>query len=179
EGSPKWGSAWKQAAKDNYLHAGRIESQMTNMAYRNCFLDLDPTYRDAYGDPLLRLTFDWQDNELKLSEYQGEKLKGIAKAMGATSFSGRILKRGDHWDTRPYQSTHINGGTSMGVDPKTSVVNKYLQSWDVPNVFVQGANVFAHGISYNPTGLIGALAYWSATHIRETYLKNPGPMVQA
>ncbi|MHB8287298.1 MAG: GMC family oxidoreductase N-terminal domain-containing protein, partial [Caulobacteraceae bacterium] len=42
EGSPKWGSAWKQAAKDNYLHAGRIESQMTNMAYRNCFLDLDP-----------------------------------------------------------------------------------------------------------------------------------------
>lgn len=179
EGSPKWGSGWKQAVKDTYQHAGRIESQMSNMAYRNCFVDLDPTYRDAYGDPLLRMTLDWQENELKMSEFHGEKLKQIAKAMGATSFSGRILKRGDHWDTRSYQSTHINGGTSMGADPKTSVVNKYLQSWDVPNLFIQGANVFAHGISYNPTGLIGALAYWSATNIRETYLKKPGPMVQA
>jgi gluconate 2-dehydrogenase alpha chain len=99
--------------------------------------------------------------------------------MGATSMSGRVLKRGDNWDTRAYQSTHINGGTAMGADPKTSVVNKYLQSWDVSNLFVLGANVFAHGIGYNPTGLVGGLAYWSAANIRATYLKSPGPMVRA
>jgi gluconate 2-dehydrogenase alpha chain len=178
-GTPTWGSGWKKTVKDNFLHSGRIEAQMSNMAYRQCFLDLDPVYKDAYGTPLLRMTLNWQDNDLRMSEFFGTKLAAIGKAMGAKSQSGRVLKRGDNWDTRAYQSTHINGGTAMGADPKTSVVNKYLQSWDVPNVFVLGANVFTHGIGYNPTGMVGALAYWAATNIRATYLKNPGPMVPA
>jgi len=177
QGTPAWGSAWKQAVKDNYLHSGRIEAQMSNMAYRGSSLDLDPTYRDAYGTPLLRMTLNWQDNDQRMSEYIGDKLLEIGRAMGAKSMAGRIIKRGTDWDTRAYQSTHINGGTAMGTDPKTSVVNKYLQSWDVPNLFLLGANVFAHGIGYNPTGLVGALAYWAAANIRSTYLKAPGPMV--
>jgi gluconate 2-dehydrogenase alpha chain len=177
QGSPTWGSGWKQAVKDNYLHSGRIEAQLSNMAYRGCYLDLDPTYKDAYGSPLLRMTLNWQDNDQRLSEHVGAKLLDIGKAMGATAMAGRVIKRGTDWDSRAYQSTHINGGTAMGTDPKTSVVNKYLQSWDVPNLFVLGANVFAHGIGYNPTGLVGALAYWAAANIRATYLKNPGPMV--
>ena len=175
-GTPAWGGAWKKAVRDNYLHTGRIEAQLSNMAYRGCYLDLDPTYRDAYGSPLLRMTLNWQDNDLRLSEYVGGKLAEIGRAMGAKSLSGRILKRGALWDSRVYQSTHINGGTAMGTDPKTSVLNNYLQSWDVPNLFVLGANVFAHGIGYNPTGLVGALAYWAAAKIRSTYLRNPGPM---
>jgi gluconate 2-dehydrogenase alpha chain len=175
--SPNWGSGWKASVKDNFLHSGRIEAQMSDMAYRGHYLDLDPTYRDAYGTPLLRMTLNWEDNEQRMSEFFGEKLDQIGKAMGAKSMSGRVIKRGDDWDTRPYQSTHINGGTAMGADPKTSVVNKYLQSWDVSNLFVLGANVFAHGIGYNPTGLVAALTYWSAANIRSTYLKNPGPMV--
>lgn len=179
KGTPTWGSGWKKGVKDNFLHSGRIEAQMSNMAYRQCFLDLDPTYKDAYGVPLLRMTLNWQDNDLRMSEFFGTKMEAIGKAMGAKSQSGRVLKRGDNWDTRAYQSTHINGGTAMGADPKTSVLNKYLQSWDVPNVFVLGANVFTHGIGYNPTGMVGALAYWAAANIRSTYLKNPGPMVRA
>lgn len=177
QGTPAWGSAWKQAVKDTYLHSGRIEAQMSNMAYRGCYLDLDPTYKDAYGTPLLRMTLNWQDNDQRMSEHIGEKVLEIGRAMGATSMAGRIIKRGTDWDTRTYQSTHINGGTAMGTDPKTSVLNKYLQSWDVPNLFVLGANVFAHGIGYNPTGLVGALAYWASANIRSTYLKAPGPMV--
>jgi gluconate 2-dehydrogenase alpha chain len=145
------------------------------MAYCGCYLDLDPTYRDAYGTPLLRMTLNWQDNDLRVSEFLGEKLAQIGKAMGAKSMSGRVLKRGDNWDTRPYQSTHINGGTAMGADPKTSVVNKYLQSWEVPNLFVLGANVFAHGIGYNPTGLVGGLAYWVAANIRSRDLESLRP----
>ena len=175
-GAPRWGSGWKQAVKDNYLHTGRIEAQMSNMAYRGAFLDLDPTYRDAYGEPLLRMTLDWQDNDLRLSEFFNEKLKATARAMGATSFSGRMLKRGDHWDTRAYQSTHINGGTSMGTDPRTSAVNKYLQSWDVPNLFVIGASAFPQNGGYNPTGTVGALTFNTLDAIKTRYLKRPGAL---
>ncbi len=177
QGTPRWGSAWKRAARDNFLHTGRIESQCSNMAYRGCYMDLDPTYKDAYGEPLLRMTLNWQDNDLRMSEFVAGKMMDIGRAMKPLSISGRIIKPGMSWDTREYQSTHINGGTAMGADPKTSVLNKYLQSWDVSNLFVLGANVFAHGIGYNPTGLVGGLAYWAATNIRSTYLKAPGPMV--
>ena len=176
-GTPRWGSDWKKAVKQNFLHTGRIEAQCSNMAYRGCFLDLDPTYRDAYGQPLLRMTLNWQDNDLRMSEYVSGKMMEIGRAMKPTSISGRIIKPGMSWDTREYQSTHINGGTAMGSDPRTSVVNKYLQSWDVSNLFVLGANVFTHGIGYNPTGLVGALTYWAAANIRSQYLKNPGALV--
>ncbi len=60
-----------------------------------------------------------------------------------------------------------------------SVVNRYLQHWDVPNLFVVGASAFAHNSGYNPTGTVSALALWAADAIRDRYLKNPGPMVQA
>jgi gluconate 2-dehydrogenase alpha chain len=176
KGSPKWGSEWKKLAVDNWAHTGRIEAQCSNMPYRQCFMDLDPTYRDAYGTPLLRMTLNWQDNDLRMSQYVAGQLDAIGKAMGAKSQSGRVLKPGAIWDTREYQSTHINGGTSMGTDPRTSAVNRYLQSWDVSNVFVLGANVFANGIGYNPTGVVGALAYWCAENIQTRYLKSPGPM---
>ena len=178
QGSPRWGSAWKKAVKDHWLHTGRIESQCTNMPFRGCYMDLDPTYRDSYGTPLLRMTLNWQDNDLRMSEYVGGKLLEIGRAMGPKSISGRVIKPGSVWDTREYQSTHINGGTAMGDDPKTSVVNKFGQSWDVPNVFVTGANLFAHGIGYNPTGMVGAMASWTAAAIRSQYLKDPGPMVR-
>ncbi len=78
----------------------------------------------------------------------------------------------------PYQSTHNTGGAIMGADPKTSALNKYLQSWDVPNVFVIGASAFPQNAGYNPTGTVGALAFHAADAIITKYLKSPGPLVQ-
>ena len=86
------------------------------------------------------------------------------------------LKKG--WNSVPYQSTHNTGGAVMGADPKTSAVNKYLQSWDVPNVFVIGASAFAHNAGMNPTGTVAALAYWTAEAITSKYIKSPGALVQ-
>jgi gluconate 2-dehydrogenase alpha chain len=79
----------------------------------------------------------------------------------------------------PYQSTHNTGGTMMGADPKTSAVNRYCQAWGADNLFVMGASLFPQNASYNPTGLVGALAYWSADAIVTKYLKSPGPLMHA
>ena len=73
----------------------------------------------------------------------------------------------------PYQSTHNTGGTIMGTNPRNSAVNKYLQSWDCHNLFVVGANVFPHNAAYNPTGPVGALAYWTADAIKNATSKIP------
>jgi hypothetical protein len=55
------------------------------------------------------------------------------------------------------------------MDPKESVVNRYLQSWDVSKVFVQDACVYPQNPGYNPTDTVGALAYWTAQAIHEQY----------
>lgn len=175
EGTPKWGSGWKKAMAQNYLRSASIATHGSVMSYRDSYLDLDPTYRDIYGDPLLRLTFDYHPNEHKMSDFLTDKSTSIAQAMSARSVHAK--PRTGHYSIIPYQTTHNTGGCAMGDDPRTSVVNKYLQSWDVPNVFVMGTSVFPQNAGYNPTDTVGALTYWAATAIREQYLKHPGPLV--
>ena len=76
----------------------------------------------------------------------------------------------------PYQSTHCQGGAIMGADPTTSVVNKFLQTWELPNLFVVGASAFPQNAGYNPTGTVGVLAYRAADAIINQYLSSPGPL---
>lgn len=77
-----------------------------------------------------------------------------------------------------FASDHTIGGAVMGVDPATSVLNRYQQSWDMRNLFVLGASSFPNNAGYNPTGTIGALSLWTAKAIIEQYVKNPGPLVK-
>jgi len=177
--TPKWGSEWKAAAADYYTHNLTMNAHGAHQSYRANYLSLDPTYKDAYGQPLLRMTFDWQDNDIKMMQFMLDKLRGIGEAMGPKSMVVPQKRLGEHFNATAYQTTHLNGGAIMGADPSTSVINRYLQSWDVHNVFVPGASAFPQGLGYNPTGLVAALTYWSAKAIREQYLKNPGPLVQA
>ena len=179
KGTLQWGSEWKQSIRQHYLHTMSIGSSGSVMPYKQCYLDLDPTYRDVHGQPLLRVTFDWQPNELKMTQFMQGKAEGIAQAIGPEHYDVNFMNLDAHYDVRPYQSTHTTGGTVMGNDPKTSVVNKYLQSWDVHNLFVLGASVFPQNLAYNPTGIVGATALWAAHAIRTHYLAQPGPLVQA
>ena len=87
-----------------------------------------------------------------------------------------VTPRTEKYTIVPYQSTHNTGGAIMGADPATSALNKYLQSWAVPNVFVVGASAFPQNGGYNPTGTVGALAYWALEAIRKRYLERPGPL---
>jgi gluconate 2-dehydrogenase alpha chain len=128
----------------------------------------------VYGRPLMRMTFDYTDNEHRMSDFLTDKAAEIAKAMKPASI--KVNKRKGSWDVVPYQTTHNTGGAIMGTDPKTSAVNKYLQSWDVPNLFVMGASAFPQNPGYNPTGTVAALAYWAADAIKSRYLKAPGPL---
>lgn len=175
-GTPNWGAGWKRGIKDNYLYTAGVSAQGSVMAHRGNYLDLDPTYKDIYGQPLLRMTFDWKPNEFAMTQFTVGKAVEIAKAMGPRELKVNLRKPGDHYDLRAYQSTHNTGGAPMGTDPETSAVNRYLQSWDVPNVFVMGASAFPQNFGYNPTGMVTALAYWSAAAIRSRYLKSPGAL---
>jgi gluconate 2-dehydrogenase alpha chain len=177
EGTPKWGAEWKRARAENYQRVLKIATHGSVMSYRDAYLDLDPTYRDVYGNPLLRMTFDFHDNEHRMSRFLTDKAALIAHEMRPRSIKKNY--RDGHYSIVPYQTTHNTGGAAMGDDPKTSAVNRYLQSWDVPNVFVLGSSVFPQNAGYNPTGTVGALAFWAADAIKQRYRPNPGPLVEA
>jgi gluconate 2-dehydrogenase alpha chain len=120
------------------------------------------------------MTFDFPDNDLRMSRYVTHKAAEIAHRMGAKIVIDQ--PRTGPFTTTAYQSTHNTGGAIMGADPATSAVNRYCQSWDVPNVFVVGACNYPQNSSYNPTGTLGALIYWTADALKTRYLKRPGPL---
>ncbi len=176
-GSPRWGAKWKQATVDGYQNSMGFSAQGSSYPVRENYLDLDPSYTDRHGRPLLRVTFDFPDNDIAMSHFISGQMEKITKAFNPKFAAVSRIKKG--WDSVPYQSTHNTGGAIMGGNPKTSAVNKYLQSWDVPNVFVIGASAFAHNAGLNPTGVVGALAYWAAEAITTKYIKSPGALVHA
>jgi gluconate 2-dehydrogenase alpha chain len=178
-GTPRWGSAWKEAVRDNYLSTIKPGTGVHGSfyAYRDVYLDLDPTYKDHFGRPLMRMTIDLHDNEIRQNRFLTDKFAEIIQGMGARE----VVKtyRTGPYDITQYQTTHVNGGVIMGADPNTSALNRYLQSWDVSNLFVTGASAFPQNAGYNPTGTVGALAYWAAAAIRNQYLRKPGKLVDA
>lgn len=171
-GTPAWGAKWKEAVVRHYNHTIVMNVHGSSMSTHANYLDLDPTYKDAWGQPLLRITFDFPANDLRMSAHVTDKAVQVGRAMGARQVAGSARK-GPYVVTQ-YQTTHNTGGTVMGLDPSTSVVNRYLQSWDVPNLFIIGASNFPQNASYNPTDTVGALAYMAADAIVNRYLKAPG-----
>jgi gluconate 2-dehydrogenase alpha chain len=176
-GTPQWGKAWKAARAKWYQGAMNIGASGSVMANRYNWLDLDPTYRNAFGQPLMRMTFDYKENEQRMGQHAAKVINDLAKTMNPTHLNEASAR--SSWTVVPYQSTHNTGGTIMGATPRDSAVNRYLQSWQYHNLFTVGANVFPHNSSYNPTGPVGALTYWLADALKTKYVKNPGPLVHA
>lgn len=173
-GTKSWGKEFKDASLKYTNATLTVKGEGASMAYKQHFLDLDPVYKDAFGDPLVRITFDFEEQDRQLTKYLADKCEGILKEMGA-----------DHIDTSrdlgpyniaEYQSTHNTGGVIMGADPETSAVNNYSQMWDVENLFVVGASSFPQNAGYNPTGTVGALSYRAAEGILK-YMEKGGPLI--
>ncbi|MGH9356751.1 MAG: GMC family oxidoreductase, partial [Terriglobia bacterium] len=169
-----WGAQWKKKALHYYDRTGQIAFQGEHLAYKGNYMDLDPTYKDHWGDPLLRLTLDWRENERQMAVFAAKKAVEIGRAMGAREaipFVG--LGR---YDTRRYSSTHLQGGTIMGVSPDHSVVNTYLQHWQLSNLFILGGSTFPQNPATRPTLTMLALTLRTADAIVQRYLKRPGAL---
>jgi gluconate 2-dehydrogenase alpha chain len=170
-GIPRWGAAYRDFLAKYYARHASMVAQTENLPYADQTIDLDPNVRDQWGLPAPRLTYDWRrPNELARVEFMLKKMEELGHAMGATHVWRAPLGPGA-------PGAHHEGGTRMGSDPKTSVVNRYGQSWDVPNLFVVGSSTFPSMSGFNPTLTIQALAYMSADAIVNRYKKNPGALL--
>ena len=167
-GAGTWGADFKRAFNYYYSRHMTISTQGASLPHKENYLSLDPTYKDAYGMPLLRITYNWTNQDRALMSFFEKKAYDIA-----SNLEGVEYVTGSHGITNysvvPYQSTHNTGGTTMGASPDHSVVNNYLQHWDAHNLFVVSAGNFQHNSGYNPTDTVGALAYRAAEGIVKYY----------
>ncbi|NIG18300.1 GMC family oxidoreductase [Pantoea sp. Al-1710] len=177
-GTKRWGSEWKAGYARDYQTAGTIFCQGTSMPMREAYLDLDPNYKDRHGHPLLRLTFDWNQNDQRMAKFVTDRAINIMKEVGGQHI---VVDNQAEKSWNPYMqhSSHTIGGAVMGADPRTSALNPYLQSWDAHNLFVVGASAFPNNGGYNPTVTVGALAVRAAQAIHQKYINNPAPLVGA
>jgi gluconate 2-dehydrogenase alpha chain len=170
-GIPRWGAAYRDYLATYYAKQAAMVAQTENLPYADQTIDLDPSVRDQWGLPAPRLTYDWRrPNELARVEFMMQKMEELGHAMGAAHVWRAPLGPGA-------PGAHHEGGTRMGSDPKTSVVNRYGQSWDIPNLFIIGSSTFPSMSGHNPTLTIQALAYMSADAIVNRYRKSPGPLL--
>jgi gluconate 2-dehydrogenase alpha chain len=125
------------------------------------FCDLDPTAKDPWGQPALRITHGWEAHDKAAVELLAHTKRDIAREMGMTTF----------WEAPvdpPYHvSTHELGTHRMGDDPAASVVDRFGEVHTCPGLYAIGGGQFPTLGAYNPTETIMALAYFSADHILE------------
>lgn len=157
-GTPAWGSAYKRWLHDNALATASIGAQLEVLPYEANFVDLDPETKDPLGLPVARVTFDLMDNERAAGAYIIAKLEEVLTEMGASQT----------WSVpvSPLAiNSHAYGGTRMGDDPATSVVDKYGLAHEAPNLAILGASIFPSTTGYNPTETLQAHAWYAADYI--------------
>ncbi len=175
QGTPYWGKEFKEKSV-HYAHRHLTVSGMQGTLPRtHNYLDLDPIYKDAYGDPLLRITARFTDQERNMAKVIGEKASEIMEKMGADIVNTPPVD--DEVEmTSSSINTHAAGGVIMGESPDNSAVNTYSQVWDMENLFVVGGSSFPHFGNSNPTETIGAFAYRAAEGMIK-YLEGDGGLL--
>ena len=170
----QWGRGWKEALRD-WDGTVPVWIEGSSPSYTVNRYDLDPTYKDEWGNPVLRLTFDWQDNEKKAFRFYRDKTTEIMRAMNPTSIHPQ--EELSPYNMNQFYGTHNTGGAIMGVNPGDSVTNSYGQVWDTPNVFVTGAALWPQNPGANPTGTVGAMALRTGDALVKSYFKSPDELL--
>jgi gluconate 2-dehydrogenase alpha chain len=156
--APRWGSQWKAFIRDNADRGNTAYLQRTTLPYEDNYLDLDPTRKDPLGFPVCRITADYKENERKLADFIQDKMIQWYRAAGAIATEKTPIGTMG-------PSTHAYGGTRMGDNPDTNVVNRWGLSHEVPNLGVLGASVMGTSGARNPTLTAQALAWRTVDHV--------------
>lgn len=156
--------AWGKPLRDylgRFPHIGGLIAIGEDLPVADNRVDLDPTHRDAAGQPLPRITHKRHANDIKLARYFEQRMSDIASAGGATKTWNS--------DYTPIKtgSGHIMGTCRMGDDPERSVLDRWCRTHDVDNLWVVDGSFFPTSGGYNPTLTIFANSYRVAKHFIE------------
>ena len=156
--APRWGSDYKKMIREHYTRTVFSFGHATSLPMERNSISLDPSAKDAWGLPVIRVTYKDHPDDLKTMKFFSDRGMELLEAAGAKKkWAGPVEEQ--------TFGVHLLGTCRMGNDPKRSVVNKYHQAHDVPNLFVCDGSSFVTSGRGQPTCTIQALAYRAADHI--------------
>jgi gluconate 2-dehydrogenase alpha chain len=156
--APRWGSQWKSFVMENADRWVNSYLQKTTLPYEDNYLDLHPSVKDPLGDPVIRITADHKDNEKRVASFVQDKMDQWFREAGAIATLRQPVGTMG-------VSTHAYGGTRMGDNRETNVVDRWGFCHDVPNLGVLGASVMGTSGARNPTLTAQALAWRTAERL--------------
>ena len=159
ENSPQWGAEYKKTFGDYFTRTMSLLAHATSLPMEKNSVSLDPDVKDAWGLPAVRITYERHPDDIANLKWLLEREYEIFQAMGAQKY----------WAAPGALdlsvSVHLMGTCRMGLDPKKSVVNRYSQTHDVPNLFVVDGSNFVTSARQQPTATIQALAYHASDYM--------------
>ena len=137
------------ALKEHIFQPGPYRIRMT------CFGELLPYHenrmflnfdkKDKHGLPIITFDAKLRENEMKLREDGVQCAVEMLEAAGCKDITFH------NQATAPGACIHEMGTARMGHDPQTSVLNKWNQMHEVPNVFVTDGSCMTSSGTQNPS----------------------------
>jgi choline dehydrogenase-like flavoprotein len=121
-------------------------------------VSLDRTKKDKWGLPVLAIDCETGENERLMREDMKNDIAEMLEASGVRSVT--TFDRGYAMG----MGIHEMGTARMGNDPKTSVLNRWNQVWDAPNVFVTDGSCMVSSSCVNPSLTYMALTARAVDH---------------
>lgn len=161
---PGFGKAFKRELREKNVANARMNMQGSLLISPKKFVDLDPVRKDRFGLNLSRVHLFYEDNDVAMARDMVEKCSEIIRAGGGEVIAGpgpispaNLVIDYNHWV----------GTARMGDDPKSSVLDRFGRSHDIPNLFIGDASVFPAYPEKNPTLTNIALSWRMSERLAE------------
>ena len=164
-GGPTWGAEYKAHLENDFTRTMYLLCSGTSLALDSNNITIDPTHKDAWGRPSLRLTYRDHDDDMALARFLQARALEVGEAAGASQIWALPIHHQNN-------GAHLLGTCRMGDDPGSSVVDRYHRTHDVPNLFLCDGSSFVTSGRGQPTMTIMALAFRAAEHIMSAARKN-------
>jgi choline dehydrogenase-like flavoprotein len=159
-----YGAKFKEDARRYYGSIVYLAGRGEMIPNEQSYCEIDPVVTDKWGIPVLRFHWQWSQHELRQVRHMQQTFRQLIEAMG-----GRVSPRAETDMEKAIKPggfiIHEVGGTLMGADTRKSVVNRWCEAWDVPNLFLADGASFPSNADKNPTLTIMANAWRVADHI--------------
>ncbi len=155
-----WGEDLKKNLKLEFTTYKTLRFEVFNdwLPNDDCFVSLDESVTDQWGDPVAKVRIGYHQHDLAVGEYLSVKAKKLLTALGAKNISSSVSGA---------PSTNLMaGGCRFGNDPSNSVLNKDCRAHEVDNLYVTDGSFMPTGGSVPYTFTIYANAFRVADKIK-------------
>lgn len=163
--APGFGPEYKKAVKEGIYRVAMGAFGESLPRWDN-FCEIDPTLKDAWGIPALRISMTHGENEVALMRDAGVSAAEMLEAAGAKDI--QVTTKSE----MPGMAVHEVGTARMGNDPKKFVLDAWNQAHDIKNLFVMDGACFTSSACQNPTLTMMALTVRACDRIKARFQKH-------